>query len=86
MTIKKNFKSLSQREMRSGKVWFIDNLCGRQEWIVHVKTFNDNVKELKVIESKRNAIRLEDLSPVILHVFEVLHFALFPYELGDHRC
>jgi hypothetical protein len=26
MTIKKNFKSLSRREMRSGKVWFIHNL------------------------------------------------------------
>jgi hypothetical protein len=24
---------------------------------VHVKTFKDNLKELKVIESKRNAIR-----------------------------
>jgi hypothetical protein len=29
---------------------------------------------------------LEYLSPVILHVFEVLHFTLFPYELGDHWC
>jgi hypothetical protein len=35
----------------------VDNLCGGTSGSVHVKTFNDNLKELEVIESKRNAIR-----------------------------
>ena len=34
-----------------------DNLCGGTCGSVHAQSFNDNLKELGVVESKRNTIR-----------------------------
>ena len=48
---------------------------------VHVKTFNDNLKELQVIESKRNAIGAKGLVYELLNAQDTVYVCMLRREM-----
>jgi hypothetical protein len=51
--IKGTFLGMSESEWKVKLIVFVGGTCGS----VHVQSFNDNLKELGVVESKRGVIR-----------------------------